>query len=84
MLVHVIDNVSGTCRSRMAVRNYFLPSVHNRYVTRMVLKHRILVFKLDFKLDLLQMTFNFMLLQHSCIRPIRVRSKIIILIITNN
>ena len=45
---------------------YFMASVHNRYVTRLVLKHRILVFKLDFKLDLLQMTLNFMLLQDSC------------------
>ena len=53
----VTDNVSGTCtcRSRMAVRFiYFMSSAHNRYVTRLVLKHRILVFKLDFKLDLLQ------------------------------
>ena len=48
----------------------------DNYVTRLVLKHRILVFKLDFKLDLLQMALNFMLLQDSCIRPIRVRSKV--------
>ena len=69
----VSDNASGTCRSRMAVR----------YVTRLVLKHRILVFKLDFKLDLLQMTLNFMLLKDSCIRLIRVRSKVIILSINH-
>ena len=48
----------------------------DNYVTRLVLKHRILVFKLDFKLDLLQMALNFMLLQDSCIRPVRVRSKV--------
>ena len=45
-------------------------------VTRLVLIHRILVFKIDFKLDLLQMALNFMLLQDSCIRPKRVRSKV--------
>ena len=28
-----------------------MSSVHNRYEARLVLKHRILVFKLDFKLD---------------------------------
>ena len=63
---------------------YFMSSVHNRYVTRLVLKHRILAFKLDFKLDLLKMTLNFMLLQDSYIRHIRVRSKVIILNITDN
>ena len=42
---------------------YFMSSVHNRYMTRLVLKHKTLVFKLEFKLDLLQMTLNFMLLQ---------------------
>ena len=57
----VTDNVSGTCRSRMAI--YFMSNIHNRYVTRLVLKLRILAFKSDFKLHLLQMTLNFMLLQ---------------------
>ena len=68
----VTDNVSGTCRLRMAVRFITCPvfTIDN-YVTRLVLKHRI--FKLDFKLDLLQMALNFILLQDSCIRPIRVR-----------
>ena len=41
-----------------------------------MLKHRILVFKLEFKLDLLQMALNFMLLQDSWMRPIQVRSKV--------
>ena len=50
----------------------------------LALKQRIVVFKLDFKLDLLQMTLNSMLLQDSCIQPIRVRSKLIILNITDN
>ena len=59
-----------------------MSSVHNRYVTRLVHKHRILVFKLDFHLDLLQMTLNVMLLQDSCIRHIRFRCKVIILNIT--
>ena len=63
---------------------YFMSSVHNRYVTRLVLKHRILVFKLDFKPDLLQMTLNFMLLQDNYIRHLRVRSKVIILNVTDN
>ena len=51
---------------------YLMCSVHNRYVTRLVLKHRILVFKLDFKLDLLQMTLSFIygFLQDSCARHI--------------
>ena len=81
----VTDNVSGTCRSRMAVRFITCPVfIINNYVTRLVLKHRILVFKLDLKLDLLQMALKFMLLQDSCIRPIRVRSKVIILNITDN
>ena len=40
-------------------------------------------FKLDFKLDLLQMALNFMLLQDSCIRPIQVRSREIILFKTS-
>ena len=80
----VTDNVSGTCGPRMAIRFISCPVVHNRYVTRLVLKNRILVFKLDFKLDFLQMTFNFMLLKDSYIRPIRVRSKVIILNITDN
>ena len=53
-------------------------------VTRLVLKHRILVFKLDFKLDLLPMTLNVMLLQDNYIQHIRVRSKVIILNITDN
>ena len=79
----VTDNASGICRSRM-VADLFMSRVHNRYVTRLVLKHRILVFKLDFKFDLLQMILNFMLLQDSCIRHIRVRSKVIILNITDN
>ena len=83
MLVTV--NISGTCRSRMAVRFIIcLAFIIDNYVTRLVLKHRILVFKLDFKLDLLQMALNFMLLQDSCIRPIQVRSKVIILNITDN
>ena len=51
----VTDNVSGTCRSRMAVR-FILCRV---FITDM-------------------------LLQDSCIRPIRVRSKVIILNITDN
>ena len=82
----VTDNVSGTCRSRMAVRfiSCRVMWVYNRYVIKLVLKNRILVFKLDFKIDLLQMTLNFMLLQDSCVRPIRVRSKVIILNITDN
>ena len=33
---------------------YFISSVHNKYVARLVFKHRILVFKLDCKLYLLQ------------------------------
>ena len=67
----------------MAVRFITCPVfIIDNYVTRLVLKHRILVFKLDFKLDLLQMALNFMLLQDSCIRPIRVRSKA--LLITKN
>ena len=53
-------------------------------MTRLVLKHRILIFRLDFRLDLLQMTVNFMLLQNSCIRHIQVRWKVIILNITDN
>ena len=78
----VTDNVSGTCRSRMAVRFITCPVfIIDNYVTRLGLKHRI--FKLDFKLDLLQMAINFMLLQDSCMRPIRVRSKVIILNITD-
>ena len=48
ILMLLTDNVSGTYRSRTAVF-YFMSSVHNRYVTRLV--HRILVFKLDFNLD---------------------------------
>ena len=79
----VTDNVSGTRRSRMAVRFMSCP-VFIIGVIRLVLKHRILVFKLDFKLDLLQMTLNFMLLQNSYMRHIRVRSKVIILNITDN
>ena len=76
----VTDNVSRTCRSRMVVRFITCPVfITDNYVTRLVLKHRILVFKLDFKLDLIQMAHNFMLLQDRCIRPIRVRSKVIIL-----
>ena len=60
----VTDNVSGTCRSRMAVIFTTCPVfIIDNYVTRLVLKHRILVFKLDFKLDLLQMTLNVMLLR---------------------
>ena len=52
----VTDNVSGTCRSRMAVRFITCPVfIIDNYVTRLVLKHRILVFKLDLKLDLIQM-----------------------------
>ena len=79
----VTDNVSGICRSRMAVRFITCPVIIiDNYVTRLVLKHRI--FKLGFKLDLLQMALSFMLLQDSCIRPIRVRSKVIILNITDN
>ena len=78
-------NVSGTCRSRMAVRLITCSAfIIDNYVTRLVIKHRILVFKLDFKLDLLQMALNFMLLQDGCIRPIRVRSKEVILNITDN
>ena len=65
----VTDNASGTCRSRMAVR-FISCRVHNKYVARLVLKHRILVFKLEFKLVSLQMTLNFLLLQDSCIRSI--------------
>ena len=81
----VTDNVSGTCWSRMAVRFISCPVfIIDTYVTRLVLKLKILVFKLDFKLDLLQMTLNFMLLQDSCIRFIRVRSKVIILNTTDN
>ena len=80
----VTDNVSGTCGPRMAIRFFSCPVVHNRYATRLVLKNIILVFKLDFKLDFLQMTLNFMLLKDSYIRPIRVRSKVIILNITDN
>ena len=53
----------------------------SRYLTRLVLKHRILVFKLDFKLDFYRL-LNFMLLQDSCIRHIRFRCKAIILNIT--
>ena len=50
----VTDYVSGTCRSRMAVRFITYPVfMIDNYVTRPVLKHRILVFKLDFKLDLI-------------------------------
>ena len=79
----VTENVSGTYRSRMAVRFITCPVfIIDNYVTRLVLKQRI--FKLDFKLDLLQMALNFMLLQDSYIRPIRVRSKVIILNITDN
>ena len=37
----VTGNSNGTCRSSKAVRVYFMSSVHNRYVTRLVLKHRI-------------------------------------------
>ena len=81
----VTDNVSGTCRSRMAVRFITYPVfIIDNYVTRLVLKHRILVFKLDFKLDLIQMALNFMLLQDRCIRHIRIRAKVIILNITDN
>ena len=81
----VTDNVSGTCRSRMAVRFITCPVfIIDNYVTRLVLKHRILVFKSDFKLDLLQMALSFMLLQDSWIQPVRVRSKVIILNITDN
>ena len=62
----VTDNVSGTCRSRMVVRFITCPVIIiDNYMTRLVLKHRI--FKLDFKLDLLQMALNFMLLQDICI-----------------
>ena len=61
----------------MAVRFIICPVfIIDNYVTRLVLKHRILVFKLDFKLDLLQMALNFMLLQDTCTRPLRVRSKV--------
>ena len=61
----------------MAVRFITCPVfIIDNYVTRLVLKHRILVFKIDFKHDLLQMALNFMLLQDSCIRPIRVRSEV--------
>ena len=81
----VTDNVSSTCRSRMAVRFITCPVfIIDKYVTRLVLKNRILVLKLDFKLDLLQMALNFMALQDSCIRPIRCRSKVIILNIIDN
>ena len=76
-MILVTDNAIGTCRSRMAVRFITCPVfIIDNYVTRLVLKHRILVFKLDFKLDLLQMALNFMLLQDSYIRPIRDRSKV--------
>ena len=45
----VTDNESGTCRSRMAVRFITCPVfIIDDYVTRLVLKHRSLVFKLDF------------------------------------
>ena len=55
----VTDNVSGTYRSRMAVRFITCPVFRiDNYVTRLVLKYRI--FQLDFKLDLLQMALNFM------------------------
>ena len=48
----VTDNASGTCRSRMAVRFITCPVfIIDNYVTWLMLKHRILVFKLDFKLD---------------------------------
>ena len=78
----VTDNVSGTCRSRMAVIFTTCPVfIIDNYVTRLVLKHRILVFKLDFKLDLLHQRYAF---EDSCIRPIRVRSEVIILNITDN
>ena len=66
----VTDNASGTCRSRMAERFISCP---------VFIIHRILTFKLDFKLDLLQVAFSFMLLHDSCILHIRVRSKVIIL-----
>ena len=83
-LMLVTDSISGACRSRMAVRYITcLAFIIDNYVTRLVLKHRILVFKLDFKLDLLQMALNFILLQDSCIRPIQVRSREIILFKTS-
>ena len=81
----VTDSVSGTYRSRMAIRFITYPVfIIDNYVTSLVLKHRILVFKLDFKLDIIQIALNFMLLQDNCIRPIRVTSKVIILNITDN
>ena len=51
----VTDNVSGTYRSRMAVKFIACPVfIIDNYIVRLVLKHRTLVFKLDFKLDLIQ------------------------------